>query len=422
MNIHDLKEAQVRYENRKEEILKSREDLYQLRNSFTRYFNLNRIRDMHIDDYVLGVDLPNKGYNFCYALERQLDGLGRTIGATSFKFGVYYGVTKSDKNYKYRFTQKFGKTYQEAFENVRETIIELLAAGKSENIDAIAENILSPMFKGKILSTYYPERYLNVFSPDHLNYFLTQLDLDTEEIIYSDAVYKRDVLINFKNNDKVMRNWSVDLFSNFLYTEYPGRPPKQESNTEKSDPLADYRQPDFPSIQTPQFIEQTILPPNTTKNKHTIPINPKTQNPDYEKEARKLKKLGDRGEKIVKDIERSRLLDAGRSDLADKVDRVSLKSDSLGYDILSFELDGKERYIEVKATTSKVGNANFFFTANELKTSLKFKNYFIYVVYDVTSENPKVWAIKNPFNPENEYVVKTPVNYRVTINAQKQKK
>ncbi len=423
MNIHDLREAQVRYENRKDEILKSREELYQLRTSFTRHFSQNRIKNMQIDDYVAGVDLPNKGYNFCYALERQLDGLGRIIGATAFKFGVYYGRTKSDDNYEYRFTKKFGDTYQEAFESVRETILELLIAGENEDIEAIAENILSPMFKGKILCTYFPDRYLNVFSPDHLNYFLTQLDLDNEDNIWSDAVYKREALIEFKNKDKVMKNWSVDLFSNFLYSEYPGRPPKQgQGIDEKSEPLADYRQPDFTPNPSPTFIELDILPPSQPNSKFTTPKTSKNGNPDYEKETRKLKKLGDRGEKIVMDLEKKRLTDANKKDLARKIERVSLHSDSLGYDILSFDLDGTKRYIEVKATRSKVGNANFFFSANELRTAQNIDNYYIYMVYDVTSETPKIWAIKNPFNPENKSTIKTPINYRVTINAGRQKK
>jgi hypothetical protein len=47
MNIHDLREAQVRYENRQEEILKIRENLYQLRSSFVRYFNKSKIANMH---------------------------------------------------------------------------------------------------------------------------------------------------------------------------------------------------------------------------------------------------------------------------------------------------------------------------------------------------------------------------------------
>lgn len=98
MNIHDLREAQVRYENRKEEVLNSRDELYRLRSAFVRYFNGNKIANMQIDDYVAGVELPERGFNFCYGLERQLDGLGRIIGATAFKFGVYYGRTRSCTN------------------------------------------------------------------------------------------------------------------------------------------------------------------------------------------------------------------------------------------------------------------------------------------------------------------------------------
>lgn len=418
MNIHDIREAQVRYENRKDEILKSREKLYQLRSSFVRYFTRNRIRTMELDDYVAGVDLPKKGFNFCYGLERQLDGLGRIIGATAFKFGVYYGRTRSHENYEYRFTQKFGNTYPEAFEGVRESILELLVAGENENIDLIANNTLSPMFKGKILCTYFPDRYLNIFSPDHLNYYLTQLDLDTEELILSDAVYKREALMVFKNQDPVMRNWSVDLFANFLYTEYPGRPPREGEDIEDhSDPLADYRIPDFPANPSPSFIELNIVPPKPTNKKNNVKDGSNSAKPDYEKEARKLRKLGDRGEKIVMDLEKKRLEDAGRKDLAKKIDQVSHKSDALGYDVLSFETNGIKRFIEVKATRSKVGPANFFFTANELRTAKETNNYFIYMVYDVISKSPKVWAIRNPFNPESKNAVRIPINYRVTINA-----
>ncbi|MGB4840882.1 MAG: hypothetical protein WBP08_17885 [Saprospiraceae bacterium] len=64
MNTHDLREAQVRFENRKDEILKAREGLYQLRSAFVRHFSRNRIRTMDIDDYVAGVGKPDEGFNF----------------------------------------------------------------------------------------------------------------------------------------------------------------------------------------------------------------------------------------------------------------------------------------------------------------------------------------------------------------------
>lgn len=415
MNIYDLREAQARYENRMDEVLSSREDLYQLRNSFSSFFNQNRIKNMSIDDYVAGVELPEKGFNFCYGLERQLDGLGRIIGANAFKFGVYYGRTKSDDNYEYRFTQKFGSSYKEAFQNVKNAIQQLLNSGQTEDMEAIVENPLSPMFKGKILCTYFPERYLNIFSYDHLNYFLTQLDLDAKKLIESDPVYKREVLITFKNQDPVMKNWSVDLFANFLYREYPGRPPKAGQENSKNDPLADYRTPIFPPNPTPTFVELSILPPSQSAVTRNNKLKGKV---DYEKEARSNKNLGDRGEKIVLDLEKSRLIDAGRKDLAKKIERVSLKTDSLGYDIRSFENDGTERLIEVKATRAKIGNANFFLTANELKTAQEKDNYYVYMVYEVTTDFPKVWPIRNPFNPENKNTLKTPINFRITINAE----
>src|SRR5690606_37067776 len=141
------------------------------------------------------------------------------------------------------------------------------------------------------------------------------------------------------------------------------------------------------------------------------------RSPDYDKQARKMRLLGDRGEKIVMEIEIKRLEDSGREDLAKKVDRVSLKSDSFGYDILSFDTDGKERYIEVKATAARIGPADFFYTANELRIAKEKANYYIYMVNDVTTVHPKVWPIRNPFHPENEYTKKVPVTYKVSINA-----
>jgi len=371
---------------------------------------------MKINEYVAGAELPKRGYNFCYALERQLDGLGRIIGATAFKFGVYYGRTSTDADYKYRFTKKFGNNYQEAFENVKNSILNLLDDGEAENLDLIANNPLSPMFKGKILSSYYHERYLNIFSPDHLNYFLIQLDLDTKQLLKKDAVYKREALIDFKNKDIVMKNWSVDLFSHFLYTEYPGRPRKGKQD--EDDPLVEYQMPDFPDDYDISLINMEIVPPNHLTGK-SPKGKTKFKKPDYEKEAKKLKRLGDRGEKIVMDLEIEKLKNAGRNDLAEKVERVSLKSDALGYDILSFEPNGKKKFIEVKATSMKVGLTNFFLSINELNTAKECDNYFIYMVYEVVSKKPKVWIIPNPFDPLNEDLKMKPISFRITLNTKK---
>jgi len=418
MNIDELREAQVRFENNIEDIKRNLEELHLIRNSFIKHFTPVRILSMQVDDYVIGLGKPKSGhYNYCYGIERDLNSFGGIKGATAFKFGIYYGRTKSDPTYKYRFTKKFGNTLPDAFSEIKKSLLELLKEGKNKDLKAIVNNRLSPMFKGKILATYFPEKYLSIFGDAELDYFLEKLELDSKELMISDVVYKREELVKFKDNDQVMKNWSVDLFYEFLYREYPRAPLKKRASLNPTDPLKEYRDPTFPSDQITDFITLNILPPNLSQ----IPIYKTgysgSGKPDYEKEARKHKKLGDRGEKIVLELERKTLCEIGRNDLAKKVDRVSLKSDSYGYDIFSFDLEGKEKFIEVKATSSKVGTANFFLTANELKTAQEKENYYIYMVYDITSKSPKVWRIQNPFSPENKNIVKKPVNYIITINA-----
>jgi len=61
---------------------------------------------------------------------------------------------------------------------------------------------------------------------------------------------------------------------------------------------------------------------------------------DFESENGRHKKLGKHGEKLVFYKERSFLQENKRNDLAKKVELVSEKDSSAGYDILSYEPDG----------------------------------------------------------------------------------
>jgi hypothetical protein len=409
MNLHDLRQAQASFSVA--DAIEGRKKLNKLRAAFVKDFSLKHIAEMKIDEYVIG-----KGNEtFCYKLERELDGLGRTLGATAFKFGVYYGVIKGDNDYKYRHSEKWGNNYKVAFQNIRNALNELIIAGKNEDIDTIVNSSISIMFKGKILSTYYPERYLNIFSNDHLNHYLQFYGLLNDEILFADPVLKREALMVYKNSDKVMKHWDADIFANFLYSTYPKSPVKEQ---QESDTLTDYKAPVFPISQSPETIDLNIQPIQDSPKSGSH--NKSGNKPDYEKENRLLKQLGDMGEDLVLKFEQKRLREAGLNSQAKKVKRVSLDSDSWGFDILSYNDDKTERYIEVKATRAKAGTANFLLTLNELNTAKeKQENYFIYMVYDILSKNPQIWIIPNPFSPENKDVLMKPVNYRVKINAKK---
>lgn len=90
---------------------------------------------------------------------------------------------------------------------------------------------------------------------------------------------------------------------------------------------------------------------------------------DYlEREARN-RSLGCAGELFTLHYERARLIRAGCESLADRVEHTAqVRGDHEGYDILSFEESGRERFIEVKTTKYGVYTP-FFVSRNELETS-----------------------------------------------------
>lgn len=105
---------------------------------------------------------------------------------------------------------------------------------------------------------------------------------------------------------------------------------------------------------------------------------------DYLAIEARNRQTGDAGEEFVRRYETARLIAARREQLASKVERVSVtRGDGEGFDILSYEEDGRERLIEVKAT--KYGaETPFFVTPNERDTSEIFRDrYYLYRVFEI---------------------------------------
>lgn len=97
---------------------------------------------------------------------------------------------------------------------------------------------------------------------------------------------------------------------------------------------------------------------------------------DYlEREARN-RSLGTAGEEFVLAFERHRLHKAGQSRLSERVEHVAhTRGDGLGYDVLSFEASGRERFIEVK-TTAFGKETPFFISRNEVDLSAEVADQF----------------------------------------------
>ena len=134
---------------------------------------------------------------------------------------------------------------------------------------------------------------------------------------------------------------------------------------------------------------------------------------DYIENHRKLMEMGDLAEKIVLESE-IEFLKADYPELAEKVRLVS-KNPKLGFDVLSFEPDGKQKQIEVKAISVNRNAKSFIITRNEFSKSKTYSNYYVYCVTELNSENPKILRIKNPdFENNNDFLIE-PLTYKITF-------
>jgi hypothetical protein len=104
---------------------------------------------------------------------------------------------------------------------------------------------------------------------------------------------------------------------------------------------------------------------------------------DYLEQEAKNRSLGVAGEQFVIRFEKARLIQAGKEGLASKIEHVSVtQGDSAGFDVLSFDETGAERFIEVK-TTAYGALTPFFVTRNEVSVSRKVDSgYYLYRTFD----------------------------------------
>lgn len=106
--------------------------------------------------------------------------------------------------------------------------------------------------------------------------------------------------------------------------------------------------------------------------------------------------LGTAGEEFVVELERGQLAGSGRPDLAQKVRWVAAEDgDGAGYDVLSFDLSGRERLLEVK-TTNGSARTPFFLTRNERDLATERPaDWRIYRVH-LFAKEPRIFTIAPP--------------------------
>ncbi len=130
-----------------------------------------------------------------------------------------------------------------------------------------------------------------------------------------------------------------------------------------------------------------------------------------ERDARN-RALGKAGERLLLEHERQSLLHAGREALANKVRWTSEQDgDGFGYDILSFEPDGRERLIEVK-TTNGWERTPFHISRNECAVAEARREHWHLVRLWDFARSPKAFALRPPLT---DHVYLTPTSFLASL-------
>ncbi len=239
MEILKLREAQNHFETERASTPEAQQ-LYKLSgeliSQFQQKFTPEKLQSMTLLEYVEGHQPVNRD-SFSYWLEHTTDPVGRlTAGGSGYGFNVYYSKKKSSyiilDGDEAKAVSEDEATKRLEF--IKSGLLELFrVAGKKDfsEIRRISKQLpLDQHTIAKILTLYFPEKYLGLFSVRHMDEYLDTFGLLNDKIKNSDAFEKRETLLSFKEKDDVMKNWSNRKYTDFLYKEIR----KKEVSPEKS--------------------------------------------------------------------------------------------------------------------------------------------------------------------------------------------
>jgi Domain of unknown function (DUF3883) len=312
----------------------------QARGVFIKKFPRHSLQNLTLEEYVAGHQAPS----FCNLVESGTKTWANIQGATSFKFGIYFGRTKSDPTRKYRFAEKFGKNSEDAFRAVKTALLDLVALGSKQGPDfaRIDANPLSQMFKAKILSLYYPKRFLAVCSAEHL-------EMLGDEMGFAQGLPSsqyQNLLLDAKQANATTRKWAEPKFMAYLYKVH---------------------------VRADRSVELPIRKPHARAHRRV----------DFEEMQRQRQEIGRKAEEYALRWEKERLVGAELEHLVSKIEDRRERP-GYGHDFLSHSADNEPRFIEVKCVAKLSDAFRFFLSDNEQQTSVSpdhRNSYYFYLVF-----------------------------------------
>jgi 5-methylcytosine-specific restriction enzyme B len=230
MSTEKLSEKAKKY-SLSDEIIQKREND---RLSFIEKFPLEKIKDLSIDQFVQGTDENS----FCYWLEFKKIGFG-IGGGNASKFGIY--KTKNKEKEVYATGYGKNKTFlndndaEQYFSELLSKILTALDYSNNDKIDKIKELDIPiwNMVLQKILSIYYPEKFLTIGSPTVLIKCAKELGLNEIELSSENSIQINYECKKAISNNPIYIHWPYEKIGSFIWEAFDGEDEKRKSKKSK---------------------------------------------------------------------------------------------------------------------------------------------------------------------------------------------
>jgi hypothetical protein len=224
-------------------------ELAQLREEFARRFPKERLNELTLEQYALGVDNFRDG--FCYWLEFGTRKLG-SLGGTAKKFGVWKGKQGWRWNDMYQ-------SPEDALAHIKKGLTALVEAaeqGRFDELDRIGREQLGQVrygLRAKPLSLYFPDEFLPTYSLEHLASFLKLFGAEAQ----GEVLTRNHQLLKLLRSLPEFEGFDAQQMAAFLYDSFPPSKEVKEPEEEIDGEV---------SVNIPEELQQLMSVSKRTRN------------------------------------------------------------------------------------------------------------------------------------------------------------
>ncbi|HEV7858741.1 MAG TPA: AAA family ATPase [Pyrinomonadaceae bacterium] len=224
-------------------------ELAQLREEFVRRFPKERLDELTLEQYALGVD--NYRDSFCYWLEFGTKELGH-MGGTAKKFGVWKGKQEWRWNDMY-------KSPEDALARIKKGLTALVEAteqGRFDELDRIGREQLGQVrygLRAKPLSLYFPDEFLPTYSLEHLASFLKLFGAEAQ----GEVLTRNHQLLKLLRSLPEFEGFDTQQMMMFLYDSFPPSKKMDEPEEEPDEEV---------SVNIPEELQRLMSVSKRTRN------------------------------------------------------------------------------------------------------------------------------------------------------------